>query len=102
PPGLTTLTALRLALHTRAAVHARAGDTLRADAHPAVRADAVLCHPPFNERDWGHDELAYDPRWEYGLPARTESELAWVQHALARPTDGGTAVTERKRVVQDK
>ncbi|MEU3949917.1 N-6 DNA methylase [Streptomyces sp. NPDC029526] len=89
---LAALTALRLALHTRGAVHARAGDTLRADAHPAVHADAVLCHPPFNERNWGHDELAYDPRWEYGLPARTESELAWVQHALARLADGGTAV----------
>ncbi|GAA3499183.1 hypothetical protein GCM10019016_062870 [Streptomyces prasinosporus] len=34
----------------------------------------------------------YDPRWEYGFPARTESELAWVQHALARLRDGGTAV----------
>ena len=50
---------------------------------PGCAADAVLCHPPFNERNWGHDELAYDPRWEYGFPARTESELAWVQHALA-------------------
>ncbi|AJP02363.1 restriction endonuclease subunit M [Streptomyces cyaneogriseus subsp. noncyanogenus] len=91
-PELAALTALRLALHTRAAVHAAAGDTLRADAHPHLRADAVLCHPPFNERNWGHDELAYDPRWEYGFPARTESELAWVQHALARLADGGTAV----------
>ncbi|WP_309063572.1 N-6 DNA methylase, partial [Streptomyces sp.] len=91
-PELAALTALRLALHTRAPVHAAAGDTLRADAHPGVRADAVLCHPPFNERNWGHDELAYDPRWEYGFPARTESELAWVQHALARVKDGGTAV----------
>ncbi|MEU9354722.1 N-6 DNA methylase [Streptomyces griseoloalbus] len=91
-PELAALTALRLALHTRAPVHAAAGDTLRADAHPAVRADAVLCHPPFNERNWGHDELAYDPRWEYGFPARTESELAWVQHALARLRDGGVAV----------
>ncbi|WP_369218170.1 class I SAM-dependent DNA methyltransferase, partial [Streptomyces flavofungini] len=54
--------------------------------------DAVLCHPPFNERNWGHDELAYDPRWTYGFPARAESELAWVQHALARLVDGGTAV----------
>ncbi|MEQ8143076.1 N-6 DNA methylase [Streptomyces sp. OP7] len=91
-PDLAALTALRLALHTRAPVHAAAGDTLRADAHPGLRADAVLCHPPFNERNWGHDELAYDPRWEYGFPARTESELAWVQHALARLREGGTAV----------
>ncbi|MFC5242116.1 N-6 DNA methylase [Streptomyces atrovirens] len=91
-PELAALTALRLALHTRAPAHAAAGDTLRADAHPELRADAVLCHPPFNERNWGHDELAYDPRWEYGFPARTESELAWVQHALARLRDGGIAV----------
>ncbi|MBG0854715.1 N-6 DNA methylase [Streptomyces spinoverrucosus] len=91
-PDLAALTALRLALHGRATVRAAVGDTLRADAHPGLHADAVLCHPPFNERNWGHDELAYDPRWEYGFPARTESELAWVQHALARLTDGGTAV----------
>ncbi|MEU3900252.1 N-6 DNA methylase [Streptomyces sp. NPDC045251] len=91
-PDLAALTALRLALHTRATVRAAAGDTLRADAFPDLRADAVLCHPPFNERNWGHDELAYDARWEYGFPARTESELAWVQHALARLRDDGTAV----------
>ncbi|MEU1707976.1 N-6 DNA methylase [Streptomyces sp. NPDC005706] len=91
-PDLAALTALRLGLQSRAVVHAAVGDTLRADAHPELRADAVLCHPPFNERNWGHDELAYDARWEYGFPARTESELAWVQHALARLADGGTAV----------
>ncbi|AWW39181.1 N-6 DNA methylase [Streptomyces cadmiisoli] len=91
-PELAALTAIRLALHGRATVRGAVGDTLRADAHTGLRADAVLCHPPFNERNWGHDELAYDPRWEYGFPARTESELAWVQHALARLKDGGTAV----------
>ncbi|QDY77143.1 N-6 DNA methylase [Streptomyces qinzhouensis] len=93
-PALTALTALRLALHRdpSVTVAARAGDTLRADAFPDTHADAVLCHPPFNERNWGHDELGYDPRWEYGFPARTESELAWVQHALARLRPGGTAV----------
>ncbi|MEW2341487.1 N-6 DNA methylase [Streptomyces griseoaurantiacus] len=91
-PELAALAALRLALHTRALVRAAAGDSLRADAHESLRADVVLCHPPFNERNWGHEELAYDPRWEYGLPARTESELAWVQHALARLKDGGSAV----------
>ncbi|MEV5317222.1 N-6 DNA methylase [Streptomyces sp. NPDC052687] len=89
---LAALTAFRLALHTSSTVRAAGGDTLRADAYPELLADVVLCHPPFNERNWGHDELAYDPRWEYGFPARTESELAWVQHALARLRDGGTAV----------
>ncbi|MFF3291767.1 N-6 DNA methylase [Streptomyces sp. NPDC003023] len=91
-PDLAALTALRLALHSDAEVRTAAGDALRADAYPTLAADAVLCHPPFNERNWGHDELAYDPRWEYGFPARTESELAWVQHALARLRPGGTAV----------
>ncbi|MFF2013502.1 N-6 DNA methylase [Streptomyces sp. NPDC058195] len=106
-PELAALTALRLALHAgegraadgahtvhdaRTTVAARTADTLRADAFPQLGADIVLCHPPFNERNWGHDELAYDPRWEYGFPARTESELAWVQHALARLRAGGTAV----------
>ncbi|MFD7980532.1 N-6 DNA methylase [Streptomyces sp. NPDC059071] len=97
-PDLAALTALRLALATdatgprRVDVRVLSGDTLRADAFPALTVDAVLCHPPFNERNWGHDELAYDPRWEYGFPARTESELAWVQHALARLRPGGTAV----------
>ncbi|MFE7136894.1 N-6 DNA methylase [Streptomyces sp. NPDC057644] len=104
-PALAALTALRLALAAEGPRRAadgtqrpapgptvRTGDTLRADAFPELAADTVLCHPPFNERNWGHDELAYDPRWEYGLPARTESELAWVQHVLARLRDGGTAV----------
>ncbi|GHG79386.1 N-6 DNA methylase [Streptomyces glebosus] len=92
-PDLAALTALRLALSAPGApVRVRAADTLRADAFPDLAADAVLAHPPFNERNWGHDELAYDPRWEYGFPARTESELAWVQHALARLRPGGTAV----------
>ncbi|MDA5278997.1 N-6 DNA methylase [Streptomyces sp. NPDC054904] len=91
-PELAALTALRLALHGSAQVRAAAADSLRADAFAEPALDAVLCHPPFNERNWGHEELAYDPRWEYGFPARTESELAWIQHALAHLREGGTAV----------
>ncbi|MGW0789054.1 N-6 DNA methylase [Streptomyces sp. NPDC002911] len=97
-PDLAALTALRLALHSTGGeadgptLAVSTGDTLRTDAFPRLAVDAVLCHPPFNERNWGHDELAYDPRWEYGFPARTESELAWLQHALAHLREGGTAV----------
>src|SRR5690606_29588469 len=35
---------------------------------------------------------ANDPRWEYGLPPRGESELAWVQHCLAHVKPGGLVV----------
>ncbi|WP_208605924.1 N-6 DNA methylase [Streptomyces albus] len=75
-----------------AEVTVRAADSLRADAFPGLTADAVLCNPPYGDRDWGHDELAYDPRWAYGVPPRAEPELAWVQHALAHLAPGGHAV----------
>lgn len=74
------------------AVTARVGDSLRNDAFPGLEADAALCNPPYGDRDWGHDELAYDPRWAYGVPPSTESELAWVQHVLAHLAPGAHAV----------
>ncbi|MGW4296850.1 N-6 DNA methylase [Micromonospora chersina] len=68
------------------------GDSLLADALPDLRADVVVANFPFGIHDWGHNRLAYDARWTYGLPPRTEPELAWVQHALAHLASDGTAV----------
>jgi hypothetical protein len=68
------------------------GDSLRDDGFRDLRADVVLCHPPWGIQDWGSDELADDPRWRYGTPPRSEPELAWVQHALAHLRPGGRAV----------
>ncbi|GGS61208.1 SAM-dependent methyltransferase [Planobispora rosea] len=82
------LTAVRLLLRGTSA-RIVAGDSLREDGLAGVLADAVLCDPPFNERAWGYDELTGDPRWEYGLPPRSEPELAWVQHCLAHVRPGG-------------
>ncbi|MCK9877733.1 SAM-dependent methyltransferase [Frankia sp. Ag45/Mut15] len=81
------LTAVGLAL---AGARARivAADSLLADGFAAVRADAVLCGPPFGQRGWGHDELVGSPWWRYGVPPRGEPELAWVQHCLAHAADG--------------
>ncbi|MFI6434126.1 N-6 DNA methylase [Streptomyces sp. NPDC050759] len=96
-PVLVQVTQARLAVDGLAAddlsnVSLAAGDTLRADAHSRQQVDVVLCNPPSNERDWGHAELATDPRWVYGQPPRTEPELAWVQHAVAALAPGGVAV----------
>ncbi|MBS2551063.1 N-6 DNA methylase [Catenulispora sp. NL8] len=79
-------------LSPEAEVDIRAGEALLSDAFRDRAADAVLSQPPTNQRGWGVDTLAYDPRWEYGMPPRGEPELAWVQHALARLRPGGTAV----------
>ncbi|MDP9862531.1 MULTISPECIES: N-6 DNA methylase [Streptosporangium] len=82
------LAAVRLLLRG-AGARIVAGDSLREDGLAGELADAVVCDPPFNERAWGYEELTGDPRWEYGLPPRGESELAWVQHCLAHVRPGG-------------
>lgn len=74
------------------AVEVRAGDALTSDGFGGRLFDVVVCTPPFSGRDWGYDELAGDPRWEFGLPPRGEPELAWVQHCLAHAEPGGTVV----------
>ncbi|MFM9702110.1 N-6 DNA methylase [Streptomyces galilaeus] len=94
-PALAALTAGRLEflaedreIRTRVAT----ADTLRDDPFAGAKADVALCNPPFNERDWGYEELATDQRWVHGLPPRTEPELAWVQHLLSHLKPGGAAV----------
>lgn len=68
------------------------GDSLTGDAYTGRLFEAVLCNPPFNQKDWGVEQLAYDERWAYGVPPRAESELAWIQHCLAHTLPGGRTV----------
>ncbi|MFD3730289.1 N-6 DNA methylase [Streptomyces sp. NPDC058632] len=35
-------------------------DALREDPFAGTRADIALCNPPFNERDWGYQELGFE------------------------------------------
>ncbi|MFE9172782.1 N-6 DNA methylase [Streptomyces kebangsaanensis] len=85
--------AVRLRLSTpEAAISVRTGDSLRSDAFKGLTADAVLCNPPYGVREWGHEDLAYDQRWAYGVPPKGEPELAWVQHSLAHLAPRGRAV----------
>ncbi|MEV8451706.1 N-6 DNA methylase [Streptomyces sp. NPDC052095] len=98
-PVLTALTDVRLALLPGPETPGPAsvpvitpGESLRADPLIGAQADMVLCNPPANERDWGYEDLAADTRWVHGTPPRTEPELAWVQHCLARLRPGGSAI----------
>ncbi|MFD5186609.1 class I SAM-dependent DNA methyltransferase [Streptomyces sp. NPDC058357] len=90
---LAAVAEARLAVEAaQAHVTVTAHDTLRDAADPLpAPADVVLCSPPANERDWGHEELATDRRWAYGQPPRTESELAWIQHIVSMLGEGGDA-----------
>ncbi len=87
-PAISCIAAHRLLL-AGADVEMYGADALPMDSYEGLLADAVVCDPPFNDREWGHDELVGDPRWEYGQPPRGEPELAWVQHCLAHVKPGG-------------
>ena len=84
---------------------------LRSDAHDVLReiytgdslldnqlskylgmAAAVVCEPPFDRPQWPSVELTTDPRWEFGIPAPRDGELAWVQHCYAHLRPRGVAV----------
>ncbi|WP_285731992.1 N-6 DNA methylase [Nocardiopsis sp. ATB16-24] len=78
--------------HGNAVCLTDAEDSLRDEDVPYGRFDVVLCDPPFRDREWGHEELADDPRWVYGVPPRSEGELAWVQHCLSLARPGGRVV----------
>jgi len=90
---LALVAALRVAFSGGASFDVHGGDSLRADAYAGGTADAVVCNPPFADRNWGAEDAAGDlGRWEYGVPPRLESELAWVQHALWHTRPGGSVV----------
>jgi SAM-dependent methyltransferase len=56
------------------------------------KATAVVCVPPFGSPQWPETELTTDPRWEFGIPAPRDGELAWVQHCYAHLRPRGVAI----------
>lgn len=64
-------------------------DTFFEDLHKNERFDFVLANPPFNMKEWGGDQLANDPRWEYGTPPENNANFAWVQHMVHHLNNNG-------------
>ncbi|MGC9376560.1 HsdM family class I SAM-dependent methyltransferase [Streptomyces sp. MH13] len=91
-PHSARLARLRADLTGHAGVEVVAGDSLREDRWPSLKADLVVCDPPVGDPDWGREELLLDSRWELGTPSRAEGELAWLQHAYAHTVPGGRVV----------
>jgi hypothetical protein len=58
------------------------GNSLLDDCFGDLRADLVVCDPPYGLRDWGAEQMANDQRWRFGLPSRQNADLAWIQHAV--------------------
>ncbi|MET9551588.1 class I SAM-dependent DNA methyltransferase [Streptomyces sp. NPDC006645] len=84
------LARMNLAVHGMGSgVGARWGDTLADDRHPALKADFVMAQPSFNISNSVWDET--DPRWEYGVPPRSNANYAWLQHAVSKLSERGTA-----------
>jgi hypothetical protein len=94
-PGLARAALLRLSGDVSGMVYEiHVGDSLLDDQLTPYlgRAAAVVCEPPFDSPGWPYAELTGDPRWEFGLPASRDGELAWVQHAYAHLRPRGVAV----------
>ncbi|MGW0816214.1 HsdM family class I SAM-dependent methyltransferase [Streptomyces viridiviolaceus] len=91
-PHSARLAQLRADLTGRTRVDVVAGDSLRDDKWPNLKADLVVCDPPVGDTDWGREDLLLDSRWELGTPSRAEGELAWLQHAYAHTAPGGRVI----------
>lgn len=73
----------------------RRGDTLRDPKHlqggELMSFDRVIANPPFSLDKWGYEEFSSDPfnRNRFGVPPKTQGDLAFVSHMIASLNSGG-------------
>jgi type I restriction enzyme M protein len=66
-------------------------DSFTRDQHRDLKADFVLANPPFNMKEWWHENLANDVRWRFGAPPAGNANYAWIQHIIHHLAPTGTA-----------
>lgn len=67
------------------------GDSFKSDQHKDLKADYVLANPPFNDSDWGGENLQEDVRWQFGAPPKGNANFGWVQHFIHHLAPTGIA-----------
>jgi hypothetical protein len=65
------------------------GDSLIKDAHPDLRADVVLCDPPYGIKASFPAAVLTDARWAFGKPGVGVADYAWLQHVVHHLTADG-------------
>lgn len=70
----------------------RHGDVFRIPADELPKSDLVLLDPPLNQKDWGDADVYLDERWTYGVPPRSNADLAWLQLAVQHLAESGRAI----------
>lgn len=86
--GTWTIARQRFLVHDIDVTIAR-GDSLSEDAFPGLRADVVLCDPPYGARGKPDMMSVADPRWTFGLPSVRSSDYFWLQHVIYHLADQG-------------
>ncbi len=70
----------------------RPRDVFRIPAEELPKSDLVLLDPPLGQKDWGDADVYLDERWTYGVPPRTNADLAWIQLAVQCLAESGRAI----------
>jgi len=69
----------------------KCGDSLLDSILPSLKADVVVCHPPYGLRLPALKETAGDQRWLLNLPGGATADFAWLQHCLYHLSESGRA-----------
>lgn len=85
-----TLAKINMVLHGEARAHLAWGDTLRdprlfaADGRSLQVFDVVVSNPPFNLKEWGHEDAEGDvhQRYRRGIPPRGTGDYAFISHMV--------------------
>jgi len=83
--GIWRICKMNLALRGIESKNIVRADCLLEHPFPKLKANRVMANPPFNLREWGHDQLVNDARFrEYGLPSPSKpgGNYAFMEHML--------------------
>ncbi|WP_246745028.1 N-6 DNA methylase [Thiospirochaeta perfilievii] len=66
-------------------------DTFTKNQHVTKKMDFIMANPPFNIKDYWHESLTGDARWQYGTPPEGNANYAWLQHMVHQLKPNGVA-----------